>query len=137
MPITYRIDSTLKTVFAAGTGSLTDADLFDYQREVWSRPDVRGFHELMDMSGVERIESPTTDRVRDLAKLSARMDAGVDSSKFAIVASEELAFGLGRMYQAYREMSEGSTKEVGVFRSMKDALAFLGLEPEEDRPKMG
>jgi hypothetical protein len=30
------------------------------------------------------------------------------------------------MYQAYREMKPGSNKEVAVFRTMPDALAWLG-----------
>ena len=118
-------------VFAAGAGTITAAELFDYQREAWSRPDVMGFNELMDMSAVERIESPTPERVRELAEFSARMDAGARRSKFAIIATDELAFGLGRMFQAYREMSPGTRKDVGVFRSMTEALAFLGVtEPE-------
>ena len=37
------------------------------------------------------------------------------------------AYGLGRMYEAYRSFQPGSTKEVAVFRTAPEALAFLGL----------
>lgn len=102
--------------------------MFDYQREVWSRPEVAGYNELVDMSEVEYIALPSPERVRDLAALSAGMDATSGSSRFAIVAPESLAYGLGRMYEAYRSLNPRSTKRVSVFRSMAEALVFLGIE---------
>jgi hypothetical protein len=125
MPIAYRVDHEHRVVLAVGTGVITDADVFGYQREVWSRPDVSGFDELIDMSLVTEIIVPSSDRVRDLATLSATMDEKGTTSRFAIVAPADVAFGLGRMYQAYRGLDRRSTKEVGVFRTMREALAFL------------
>jgi hypothetical protein len=127
MPIEYTIDSARRLVLARGHGTLTHQDVFGYQREVWSRSEVAGYDELMDMSAVEHIALPSTDQVRQLAHLSASMDTPGSASRFAIVAPQHLAFGLGRMYEAYRSLEERSTKEVSVFRSMEEALAFLGL----------
>ena len=87
-----------------------------------------GYKELIDMSDVDHIALPSANRVRDLAQLSAGMDRASASSMLAIVARSDLAFGLGRMYQTYRELQVKSTKQVGVFRSLDDALAFLGVE---------
>jgi hypothetical protein len=56
------------------------------------------------------------------------MDDKNTKSRFAIVAPADVAFGLGRMYQAYRTLDRRSTKEVGVFRTMREALAFLRRE---------
>jgi len=130
MPITHRIDHSLKIVFAAGIGVMTDADAFGYQNEVWSRKDIEGFSEFIDMTAVERIALPSTERVRDLAALSARMDVGPGPAKLAVVAPDDYAFALGRMFQAHRELDRGSRKEVGIFRTHREAAAFLGL-PEE------
>ncbi len=127
MPIEYQIDHARRLVTAQGRGVLSDQDVFEYQQAVWSRPDVAGYDELMDMRAVERIIELSADRVVRLAALSAAMDAG-RPSRFAIVASQDLAFGLGRMYQTYRSLQESSTKEVGVFRTLGDAMAFLGIE---------
>lgn len=127
MPIEYRIDHERRLVFARGSGTLADGDFFTYQREVWSRSDVAGYHELVDMTEVERIVPPSPGRLRDLATLSASMDSAAPGSKFAIVAPKDLEFGLGRMYEAYRTLNEQSTKQVGVFRSLAEALAFLGV----------
>jgi hypothetical protein len=130
MPIDYLIDHDRRFVQARGRGILTDADVFGYQHEVWSRPEVSGYDELVDMSEVEQIALPSVGRVRTLARLSATMDPSSPSSKLAIVAPEDLAFGLGCMYEAYREVNDQSTKRVGVFRSLADALTFLGLGGE-------
>lgn len=127
MPIQYRIDHERRLVLAVGRGIFTPQDAFDYQHKVWSRPDVAGYNELVDMRAVERIAVPSTPRVRELANLSAEMDAGDAISRFAIVAADDLAFGLGRMYEAYREANQRSIKKVGVFRSPAAALEWLGL----------
>ncbi len=125
MPIDYVIDHERRLVTAKGHGILTHEDVIGYQRDVWSRPEVNGYNELVDMSQVERIALQSIERVQELAKFSAGMDAGSSASRFAIVAPTGEAFGLGRMYQTYRSLDDRSTKEVGVFRSLDEALAFL------------
>jgi hypothetical protein len=128
MPIRYHVDHERRVVFAEGSGTFSDADVFGYQREVWSRPDVHGYSELIDMTAVEQIEQPSPERIEQLAQLSAEMDALARSPRFAIIAPTAIAYGLGKMYQAMREMQERSAKEVGVFRTRGEALVFLGLE---------
>ena len=131
MPIEYRIDHDRKLVVAKGRGTVTDPDVFGYQRDVWSRNDVAGYDELIDMSEVEHIAVPSVNRVCELASLSATMDAVSPASKLAIIAPENLAFGLGRMYATYRELDPRSRKRVEVFRSVGEALVFLGVKELE------
>jgi hypothetical protein len=128
MPIEYRIDHDRKLVVAKGRGTVTNPDVFRYQRDVWSRDDVAGYDELIDMSEVEHIAVQSVNRVRELASLSATMDAVSPASKLAIIAPENLAFGLGRMYATYRELDPRSRKRVKVFRSVGEALVFLGVK---------
>ncbi|HEX7077218.1 MAG TPA: hypothetical protein VF363_02220 [Candidatus Eisenbacteria bacterium] len=130
MPIEYHIDHSRRLVVARGRGTVTSPDIFGYQREVWSRADVVGYDELVDMSDVAEIVAgnPVGDNLRALAAESASTDPEGIPTKFAIVAGEELAFGLGRMYQAYRALDPRSTKRIEVFRTLPEALAFLGVE---------
>jgi hypothetical protein len=130
MPIDYCIDHPRRLVIAQGRGTLTDDDVFGYQRSVWSRRDVAGYDELIDMSLVTRIDLPSCERVPELAQLSAAMDAPDKETKLALVAPKDLAFGLGRMYQAHRSMESANLKQVGVFRSLPEALRFLGVNGE-------
>jgi len=126
MPITYEIVHDQRLVIATPHGVLTDADMFGYQQEVWSRPDVRGYDELIDMAGVSDIEFISTKRVAFLADLSASMDPPALASKLAIIATADLHFGLARMYETYRETAKQGTKAVRVFRSRNEAVQWLG-----------
>ena len=135
MPITYRVDHEARVVICVGHGIFSDDDVFGYQREVWSRHDVAGYNELVDMTRVERIALPHADRVKDLASLASGMDDPNSRTRMAVVAPDNLAFGLGRMFQAHRELDRRSTKEVGIFRTMEEALAFLELEKPLEMPE--
>ena len=111
---------------------MTDRDVFDYQRSVWSSPEIAGYDEIMDMTDVVEIAAPSSQRVRDLAAVSAGMDTRTGTAKFAIVAPGDLAYGLGRMFQSYRELDERSTKQVAVFRTMEEAREWIGLGGTEN-----
>ena len=128
MPIEYRIDHERRLVIAAGHGTVTDADVFGYQNEAWSGAKPAGYDEVVDFTRVSHIALPSIERVRELATLSATMDPPGVSSKLAIVAPADIAYGLGRMFQVYRELQSESTKEVAVFRTLDEARAFLGLD---------
>ena len=136
MPITYRIDHERKLIVARGYGTITDADVFDYQQAAWSGREVAGYAELVDMTDVSDIALPSVRRVQDLASLAARMDDATTPSKFAIVAPTDIAFGLGRMYQTFRESQQRSTKDVGVFRTLNDASAYLELDTAPTLPPL-
>ena len=127
MGIEYRIDHARRLVMAQGHGILTPEDVLGYQQAVWSRPELAGYDELMDVTWVEQIVAPPAAGARELAHLATEMDAGAPGSRFAIVAPSDFAYGLGRMYQAYRNLQERGTRSVGVFRSHGEAMAFLGL----------
>lgn len=137
MPIEHSIDHERRLVIARGIGTLTDEDVFGYQRGVWSRPDVVGYNELLDMSGVEHVALPSVERVKELAKLSAGMDTPTTSTRCAIVAPSDHLFGLGRMFQSYREMAAGSTKDVGVFRTIEEATDFLRTPARDPKAESG
>jgi hypothetical protein len=130
MPLAHRIDHPLRLVLAWASGTLTDEEVFAYQNEVWSRRDVAGYDELVDMTAVEHVALPSIERVLDLAALSAGMDAKGSRSRFAIVAPRDFEFALGRLYGTHRELDGRATKRVSVFRSRPEALAWLGLESD-------
>ena len=126
MPLEYRIDRERRVVFATATRTLSDEDVFAYQREVWSGGDLAGYDEVVDLGLVEDIVLSSGDRVRALAELASAMDApGASSSKVAIVAPQDLAYGFARMFETYRTMNRSDAKAVSVFRSMQAALDWL------------
>jgi len=137
MPLVFRLDHEARVIVAAGYGRLTDSEVFGYQRGIFALEDAIGYDELVDMTHVNEISLPSTERVRELAALAAGMDAIHGNSKLAIVAPGDLAFALGRMFQTVRELDPRTTTEVGVFRTMKEALAFLKIDHPLPLPKRG
>jgi hypothetical protein len=133
MPIDHFIDHERRLVVARGRGVFADTDAFGYQQKVWSAPEVAGYDELIDMTDVTEIaiRSPVGPRMQELANKSATQDHPDRASRFAIVAPSTLAYGLARQYAIYRELDARSRKQVGVFRTLPEALAFLGIDSLE------
>ena len=125
MPIEYHIDHGRRLVLTSASGKLTAEDFFNYKRDAWSLPDVRGFNELVDASKLEEISSLTVEKISELAKLSANMDDNTISTKLAIVASDTFLYGMGRLYEVFRNVNPRSTKKVSVFRSMQEAIDWI------------
>ena len=130
MPIDHHIDHARKLVVARGAGVVTDQEVFGYQRDVWSRPEVKGYDELVDMSDAQSFDFGSSDSARSLASLSASNDPPEGGGRLAIIAPSDAAFGIARMYRSYRELQAKTTKMVEVFRKREDAFAFLGIEDE-------
>ncbi len=125
--IVHHIDHERRLVTATAHGVITPRDFFGYQREVWSRPDVANYNELVDMTSVARLEEASRERVSELAELAASMDTPGVATKLAIVANADLHFGLGRMYQSVRAAKPQANKTVGVFRTREEAMQWLDL----------
>jgi hypothetical protein len=128
MPIEYRVDHERQLVVARAVGVLTHEEMLDYQRTVFSDARAAMYNELVDMTQVQHIDVKSSSGVKEVAMISAAMDVPGAERRFAIVASDDLAFGLGRMYEAYREMQPQSRKRVGVFRTMREAMDFLEIK---------
>ena len=136
MPTVHRIDHANRIVLVRAYGVLTDEDVFTFQHTVWSQPEVAGYNELGDMTYVTDIAIPSIHRVRDLAMTAAEMDPSDADAKFAIVAREDIGFGLGRRFQAYRELEKSSRKEVCVFRTLEEAFAWLQIKDPPAMPEL-
>jgi hypothetical protein len=126
MPLEYRIDQERRLVVATATGVLHDDEVFAYQRAAWSKPELAGFDEVFDLGGVKELVPASSESARGLADLASTMDVAGAPSRLAIVAPQDFAYGLARMYAAYRMLHPRGEKAVQVFRSMEAALDWLG-----------
>jgi hypothetical protein len=135
MPIDYRIDRRKKIVTVTPRGTLTHEEMVAYQTKVWSRSDVGGYAELIDMSVVDKLDLRSPDQIFELAALGAKMDAGNPLSRMAIVATDKLHAALGRMYRASRTEHPSNQREIEVFGTLEDALKWLRREKRPPRGK--
>jgi len=132
MPLRYVIDDEHRLVVTTGHGTLTDQELFEYKQSVWSLPKVAGYDELLDMRDVEKVDIPTAERLRELARLSAAMDVSIPS-RVAIVADDLVTSGIASIYRVMRQLDERSTRQVSVFRAVEEAVAWLKAPARKSR----
>jgi len=107
------------------TGKLDDDAAFSVLnrlRDQGNWPD--GFRRML-VDGRDASLEMTTEGVRRLAWRQNELFKFEPGSQMALVAGSSLAYGMARMYQSHREHARLA---VGVFRSLAEAHAWLGIE---------
>ena len=124
MPMTYTIDTQKNVVRAVGTGVLTDDDVMAHRQAMTG--DARFSPKMCEISDIRQVTDfqVTPAGVRIMVASDAKMTATGGMHKLAIVADENVAYGMSRMYQT---LGEPDTRSVGVFRSYEEAEGWLGL----------
>lgn len=122
MPIQYRYDPERRLLQVRMHGTVTDAELLDYARSATTDSTIEvEADELIDLRDVEipEVKTSTLKQVADLFHDSERAAKGV---RIALVAASDAAYGIARMYQAFRI---DSNDEIQVFRKLDAAHGWL------------
>lgn len=128
MPISYRIDSANGIVWTKVTGVLTDGQLLQHKEALLSDPSFRpGMKEISDVRDVERLDV-TRDGIQQFARFDAAHSSHLSAHEIALLVSDDLTFGLGRMYGA---LTEGNIGGVTVFRCESEVRSWAGLSTGE------
>ena len=127
MPITHRFDSSLNVLFVEMRGLITDEELLHYAKTATTNLEAPlSCNELIDLRGTEG-PGASTDSLRRVAATFRDSERAPEGVKIALVASSDAAYGIARMYQAFRA---GSQATFHVFRELGEARDWLGLPPE-------
>ena len=123
MPASYHISPVIACIIVRLEGAVTDGDLIEGQRRMFSDPLFQGhYSRLVDATDVTEL-AVSADTVRTVAK--AAVERGL--RKAALISNDTvLVYGLMRMYQAYAE----PPAEVAVYHSMQEALVWLAQSIE-------
>jgi len=123
MPIDYRIDVTRGMVLTTATGILTDQELMAHKRRLLGDAAFHGdLVELSDVRSVERLDV-TPEGIGQFVQQDISDARKLEQYRLAIVASEDVVFGMARMYQT---RTSSHLPNVKVFRTLEDAEAWLG-----------
>ena len=126
MPIEYDIQPALGTVFLTYHGRVTDPELFVTYINLYTDPAYQpGYNELADCRRVTLFDV-STKAIRGTGEMAV-LAAGAPPvpAKVAIVAGDDVVYGLGRLYQI---VQEPTSELVEVFRDIVEARKWLGLE---------
>ncbi|MES2921488.1 MAG: hypothetical protein V4819_08080 [Verrucomicrobiota bacterium] len=127
MPADFFIDSQRGIVFSKAAGVFGHAEALDHMDRLQSDQDFHPeFNQLFDFREVTTI----TLSCAEVERLAQRDIFSARSGR-AFVVFGDLGFGLGRVFETYREL-QGETG-IAIFRNMQEALSWLSL-PAEPEP---
>ena len=127
MSILVQVDHDQRRVVGIASGTLEDRDLFAYQQEAGRFPD---YDEIFDGTAVEHLQDINPACLKKLADVAAAADRADRAAKLVIIASQDVHFGLGRMYGSLRECSPHATKKSAVFHTWEEAEQWLAAKEE-------
>jgi hypothetical protein len=127
VPISYRIDPSHGLLIYRFEGTVTDADYLSVFRAVSDEPALPRcrFH-LSDQREVVRLELTAGGISRVASLIAQEWTNRLPPWRLAIVAPNDTAYGMGRMYQQVR--GEGYER-IAIFRDLDPASRWL-LEEE-------
>lgn len=129
MPISYRVDTSLRLVFSRAWGVVTDGEMLSHSLALRADPRFEpDFKHWLDAGAVTDLQL-TSEVVR---RLAAQTPFGPGSRR-AVVASADFVFGMSRMFQLLRDDTPG---QLSVFRDPASAHAFLELPPKATLPAL-
>jgi hypothetical protein len=128
MPAEHKIDTNIRCIITTWSGEAADRALIEalavYQRTIKSRPEYATFDEIVDFSNASNYDLSVSG-IQRLVELGSTTDAPGTRTKMAIVVTTPVAYGLARMYQAYRGFMPHGSKVLRVFRTNEDARNWV------------
>ena len=124
MPATFAIDKQRQLVISTGLDPLTAADLLSHQEKLLRDPEFNPtFSQIMDLTRVTVFELTAGD-----VRMLAQKTVFSPRSRRAIVAANNVGYGLSRMFEMHRE-SFGENG-IHVFRNLDEAVDWILSENE-------
>ncbi len=121
MAITTTIDHTRGMIFTTAGVVITDHDWLCHQTALRALPEAaRAFDQLLDFRRVEDCRLTP-----EIMRMTANQPVFGPASRQAFVAANNLTYGMCRMYEI---LSAGHTRRIEVFRDIRAAGEWLGLD---------
>ena len=130
MPIKFRYDADRNILYETGEGELSYQDFTEYRANLLAQP-IRPASKALVLADYRNARiALSSDEMWQIKKQSDEVAGFFGGAKVAIVAPDDLGFGMARMYSM---VSEAGDFEGAVFKTMSEARAWLGIEePEGD-----
>ena len=127
MPVKHHIDNKAKLIFTTWEGEAIDIEFIEaikkYQNDIQSQPEYIDYNEVVNLSKVTNIKL-TTEGIKIIGEIASKTDQNRVGRKLAFIVGSNLAYGLVRMYEIYRNLAKNADKELRVFKTAKDAIEW-------------
>ncbi|MGB6897293.1 MAG: hypothetical protein WBE12_01775 [Candidatus Acidiferrum sp.] len=119
MPAFYKIDKERRLVLSSGTGVFNKEAAQAHQERLLADPEFDpSYSQLRDFTHVTQIDLTAA----DIQQLALRNIFSPESRR-AFLVTNDLAFGLARMFEILRESA--GERGIGVFRNLEEALDWV------------
>ncbi len=126
MPFSYVVYPEKRLVITTASGRVTRDEIQECHNQAATDPEFNPeFDHLADLRDVSDFEMSL-----DEFKMLARRKIFEPSARRALVARQPHIFGMGRLWEAYSEMSDEMPPNIRVFYDLPSALRWLGLEAD-------
>lgn len=124
MPVRYEIDAERGRVHTRCTGEVTIEEVMAHFGELAADPARPGrLDVLLDLTRTETI--PSSDEIGRVAEKVASLAGSIRWGHCAVVASRDVLFGMGRVFQAFVDDQFSHTN---VFRGLDEAERWLDAQ---------
>ncbi|MDH5387845.1 MAG: STAS/SEC14 domain-containing protein [Gammaproteobacteria bacterium] len=128
MPAIHTIDNEIRLLITIWEGVACDLDFIKaikkYQNDIQNHPDYISYNEVVDFTKVTGVEL-SIEGIKNIGLIASTTDLNDVNRKLAIIVSSNLAYGLARMYEAYRSFEKKAHKEIRIFKNEKDAFEWV------------
>lgn len=119
MPSFFKIDKERRFVLSSGNGVFNREEALAHQIRLLSDPDFDpSYSQLVDFTQITKFDLSA----EDIRQMAQRKVFSPDSRR-AILVPNELAFGLGRMFESLRNTA--GERGIRVFRNLEEALDWV------------
>ncbi|HXJ06488.1 MAG TPA: hypothetical protein VNH65_15395 [Candidatus Acidoferrum sp.] len=119
MPTFYKVDKERKIILTTGTGVFNRGEALAHQARLLSDPDFDpNYSQLIDFMQITHFDL----NAEDVRQMAHRNVFSPDSRR-AILVPNELAYGIGRMFEILRESA--GERGIRIFRKLEEALDWV------------
>ena len=127
MPAKHFIDKEAKLIVTTWEGDAVDIEFIEaitkYQKDIQLNPEYIEYNEVANFCKITSIKL-TPKGLKRIGRIASKTDQYKFNSKLALVVSSGAAFNLARIYASFRNIQNGTNKEIRIFKSEVEAMGW-------------
>jgi len=125
MPVEIKYLDDERGVLFIGEGIVTGEDIFNSNKHFFSSEEkmIKNIYSIIDYSNITKFEVSNAD-LGTIISQNKKVSESLAGGTVAVVAKEDLIFGISRMWGTYVEIAD-LPWEINVLRARRDAEAWI------------
>jgi len=127
MPAKHFIDKEAKLIVTTWEGDAVDIEFIEaitkYQKDIQLNPEYIDYNEVANFRKITSIKL-TPKGLKRIGGIASKTDQYKFNNKLALVVSSGTAFNLARIYASFRNIQNGTNKEIRIFKSEVEAMGW-------------